>query len=160
MNDREGAVITISRAEFALGPKHPRARSKQTSETPAIIIPLHPEPIEHDAKITLFPTNYSPESVYDESIEEMINTDIISSILGQLEVNEQQVDMDELRSDVIELREQGVSDQNILEYVLAYIEYYAPDIHKKALEALSIKEARELLIDFFKYSYERSSDTL
>lgn len=160
MNDREGTVINVSRAEFAAGPKRPHTKSELAQGALALVVQLHPEPVEHDAEVTIFPTDYSPELEDDEYIEEMINTDIISSILGQLEVDKQLVDLHELGTDVIELREQGCSDQNILEYVLAYVEHYAPDIHTRAIKALSIKEAREMLVDFLTYSYEHESGTL
>jgi len=157
MDSREGNVIRVSSEQFRRGPKRPyvkRALVKQ-AVIPALIYPEgYPiSTVETIARVTPLP-NATTEAVpqMDEVLEQLVETDIIPSVIEQLELNDYTQEAINIQTACVELRRQELSHDDISEFVIDYLQTVDQKLHEKVLLALQIREARRFVIDLETYA--------
>jgi len=157
MDSREGNVIRVSREQFRRGPKRPyvkRALAKQAI-VPALIYPEgYPiSTVETIARVTPLP-NAATEVVprMDEVLEQLVETDIIPSVIEQLELTDHAQDAINIQTACVELRRQEFSHDDISEFVIDYLQTVDQKLHEKVMLAIQIREARTHVIDLETYA--------
>ena len=88
----------------------------------------------------------------DEVLEQLVETDIIPSIIEQLEVTEHRQDAINIQTACVELRRRELSHEDISEFVIDYLQTIDEKLHAKVLLAIQIREARKHVIDLETYA--------
>ena len=157
MDNREGNVIRVSQEQFRRGPKRPYVRRQLAKQAfvPELIYPEgYPiSGVEIIAPVIPLP-NATTEAVQrmDEVLEQLVETDIIPSIIEQLEVTEHRQDAINIQTACVELRRRELSHEDISEFVIDYLQTIDEKLHAKVLLAIQIREARKHVIDLETYA--------
>ena len=149
MNSLEGPgnIITVSREEFAKGP---RRLENVTSLSRRALAPIFYMPHEEErlATVTQLPTALSEKvPPLNEVVELLVETDIVSGILEQLMTTDRRAEAEDIRNTQRALREMGYSTEEIQQYVIEYVETIDPDLFEKALSAAEILETYDDIVD-------------
>ena len=153
MNSLEGTgnIITVSREEFAKGP---RRLENVTTISRLALAPIFYMPQEEKklATVTQLPTALSEKvPPLDEVVERLVETDIVSGILEELMTTDRHAEAEDIRNTQRALREMGHSTKEIQQCVIEYIETIDAELFTKALSAAEILEIYDDIVDVRNY---------
>ena len=151
-----GNIIDVSREEFLRGPRRPRIDQALSRHALAPVL-YFPNEVENLARVTMLPTAMKEKLAdMDEVVELLVETDIISGILGELRLHEHDIDAWDLTNACDELRELGYDTTDIQEFVIDYTETIDAELHQKAILANGINNARKDTVDIEVFASLRS----